>query len=193
MPGAAQATAPFLDSTREGAVIARSRVDPPWIGPSWIRPKSVAIATVEALSAPTLPNGGGRLLATPQDPGGVAGVKSPTAGGNPLARCAYLGEGASRCAHSLACRALDTRADPFPGRVEEGRGCWGHCGHHSVSLPRSSNRTCGFPASGFPTGFIARHTAVAPGESGAAVAHRIPQTRPYLRTVWCRATAPYDA
>jgi len=24
-----------------------------------------------------------------------------------------------------------------------------------VSPPRSSNRTCGFPASGFPTGFIA--------------------------------------
>jgi hypothetical protein len=31
--------------------------------------------------------------------------------------------------------------------------------HHSVCLPRSSNRTCGFPASGFPTDFIARHTA----------------------------------
>jgi len=29
----------------------------------------------------------------------------------------------------------------------------------SVSRPRSSNRTCGFPASGFPTGFIPRHTA----------------------------------
>src|SRR3954464_14185778 len=26
--------------------------------------------------------------------------------------------------------------------------------HHPVSRPRSSNRTCGFPASGFPTGFI---------------------------------------
>jgi len=29
----------------------------------------------------------------------------------------------------------------------------------SVSLPRSSNRTCGFPASGFPTGFIVRLSA----------------------------------
>ena len=29
---------------------------------------------------------------------------------------------------------------------------------HPVSPPRSSNRTCGFPASGFPTSFIARHT-----------------------------------
>ncbi len=31
--------------------------------------------------------------------------------------------------------------------------------HHSVSPPRSSNRTCGFPASGSPTGFTARPTA----------------------------------
>src|SRR6266487_4892352 len=29
----------------------------------------------------------------------------------------------------------------------------------SVSHPRSSNRTCGFPASGSPTGFTVRHTA----------------------------------
>src|SRR5438309_8712346 len=29
-----------------------------------------------------------------------------------------------------------------------------------VSLPRSSNRTCGFPASGFPTGFTVRRTTV---------------------------------
>ncbi len=29
----------------------------------------------------------------------------------------------------------------------------------SVSPPRSSNRTCGFPASGSPTGFTSRHTA----------------------------------
>src|SRR6476620_3713340 len=28
----------------------------------------------------------------------------------------------------------------------------------SVSHPRSSNRTCGFPASGSPTGFVMRHT-----------------------------------
>jgi hypothetical protein len=30
----------------------------------------------------------------------------------------------------------------------------------SVSHPRSSNRTCGFPASGSPAGFIVRHTKV---------------------------------
>src|SRR5271156_2082512 len=29
----------------------------------------------------------------------------------------------------------------------------------SVSSPRSSNRTCSFPASGFPTGFVTRHTS----------------------------------
>src|ERR1700733_650556 len=28
-------------------------------------------------------------------------------------------------------------------------------GRRPVSQPRSSNRTCGFPASGFPTGFVA--------------------------------------
>src|SRR5215204_3410999 len=44
------------------------------------------------------------------------------------------------------------------GRVEERRGDLGPCGHRSVSAPRSSNRTCGFPASGSPTGFIARPT-----------------------------------
>ncbi len=31
--------------------------------------------------------------------------------------------------------------------------------HRSVSSPRSSNRTCGFPASGSPTGFTSRPTA----------------------------------
>jgi hypothetical protein len=38
-------------------------------------------------------------------------------------------------------------------RVEEGRGCIEAFANGSVSLPRSSNRTCGFPASGFPTVF----------------------------------------
>src|SRR3954452_17974349 len=45
------------------------------------------------------------------------------------------------------------------GRVEDGRGSranW-RC---PVSHPRSSNRTCGSPASGFPTGFMVRPTAV---------------------------------
>src|ERR1700730_11671145 len=33
----------------------------------------------------------------------------------------------------------------------------GAYGQRPVSHPRSSNRTCRFPASGFPTGFTARH------------------------------------
>src|SRR4051812_21175548 len=47
----------------------------------------------------------------------------------------------------------------------------------SVSRPRSSNRTCGFPASGFPTGFSPRHTAGRQDERGGAEArqaHRTP-------------------
>src|SRR3954454_1068914 len=47
----------------------------------------------------------------------------------------------------------------------------------SVSRPRSSNRTCGFPASGFPTGFTARHTA----------ARRV---RSVLPKQWAMADAP---
>ena len=47
------------------------------------------------------------------------------------------------------------------GRVEEGRGpgtYWQPC----ISLPRSANRTCRFPASGFPTVFTIQTHAVAP-------------------------------
>ena len=49
------------------------------------------------------------------------------------------------------------------GRVEDGAVAWAmrQC---PVSHPRSSNRTCGFPASGFPTGFTVRHT----GRTGRA-------------------------
>jgi len=48
-----------------------------------------------------------------------------------------------------------------------------------VSPPRSSNRTCGFPASGFPTGFIARHTAA--GQYGHAGDATPPACRRPLR------------
>jgi hypothetical protein len=43
-------------------------------------------------------------------------------------------------------------------RVEERRGDLG-MRHRSVSAPRSSNRTCGFPASGSPNDFTRRHAA----------------------------------
>ena len=46
---------------------------------------------------------------------------------------------------------------------------------HSVSRPRSSNRTCRFPASGFPTSFIVRPTAVAEAARVEAVEHRAPR------------------
>jgi hypothetical protein len=59
-------------------------------------------------------------------------------------------------------RAADERDEHAPGRVEDRRGglaIW----QHSVSCPRSSNRTCRFPASGFPTSFIVRHTEKSSG------------------------------
>ena len=61
----------------------------------------------------------------------------------------------------------------FVCRVEEARGgfaVW----RHSVSLPRSSNRTCRFPASGFPTGFFLTHTT-AHLFAGLARKLRVPQ------------------
>ena len=76
-------------------------------------------------------------------------------------------------------------------RWSQGEARWlGPYGHHSVSSPRSSNRTCGFPASGFPTGFTSRHTAV--GQDGPDVvgSHRTPRTRPYRGNAWCLATTP---
>src|SRR4051794_24075320 len=53
----------------------------------------------------------------------------------------------------------------------------------SVSSPRSSNRTCRFPASGFPTDFIVRLTAVAAGLPGGlaqpqGARHRKPTHQP---------------
>ena len=85
-------------------------------------------------------------------------------------------------------------ADCRPWRMawwSRGEARWlGPCGHHSVSSPRSSNRTCGFPASGFPTGFTSKHTAV--GQDGPDVvgSHRTPRTRPYRGNAWCLATTP---
>lgn len=41
-------------------------------------------------------------------------------------------------------------------KVEDGRGGLGPIGQHPVSRPRSSNRTCRFPASGSPIDFTAK-------------------------------------
>ncbi len=52
--------------------------------------------------------------------------------------------------------------------------------HRPVSPPRSSNRTCGFPASGSATGFTARHTADVSAAQGdhCHEASRRPVTQP---------------
>ena len=87
-------------------------------------------------------------------------------------------------------RIID-RSSIDEGGWSRGEARWlGPCGHHSVSSPRSSNRTCGFPASGFPTGFTSKHTAV--GQDGPDVvgSHRTPRTRPYRGNAWCLATTP---
>src|SRR5215813_11481142 len=44
----------------------------------------------------------------------------------------------------------------------------------SVSHPRSSNRTCRFPASGSPTGFTVRHTARGTKVAVQGAAHAFP-------------------
>ena len=54
----------------------------------------------------------------------------------------------------------DRALRPQRGRVEDGRGCSGRLRRVGpVSRPRSSNRTCGFPASGSPTGFLPQAVA----------------------------------
>ena len=56
----------------------------------------------------------------------------------------------------------------------------------SVSLPRSSNRTCRFPASGFPTGFIVRHTAAVQHARVEGATHRASRTQHHKGTAVCR-------
>ena len=56
-----------------------------------------------------------------------------------------------------------------------------------VSHPRSSNRTCRSPASGSPTGFTARHTAVQSMAGVRGAAGRVLHRPPHRRTVGSRA------
>jgi hypothetical protein len=56
----------------------------------------------------------------------------------------------------------------------------------SVSLPRSSNRTCRFPASGFPTGFIMRHTASVQHARVEGATHRASRIQHHRGTALCR-------
>jgi hypothetical protein len=54
---------------------------------------------------------------------------------------------------------------------------------------RSSNRTCSFPASGFPTGFIIRHTTATLYARDSAAAHPVPRRHAREGTVSCRDLA----
>ena len=73
-------------------------------------------------------------------------------------------------------------------KVESRRGAvaWAFW-RHPVSPPRSSNRTCGFPASGFPTGFIARHTAGQFMASVLGAGVRVLHKPRHRRTFGCHA------
>ena len=62
--------------------------------------------------------------------------------------------------------------------------------HRPVSPPRSSNRTGRFPASGFPTGFIARLTVAAQCARVEDAARPTPRRRTPGRSVACRVLAP---
>src|SRR3989442_8979989 len=69
------------------------------------------------------------------------------------------------CARAASGQAAaPPRSDMNARRVESRTGAvaWA-IWQHSVSCPRSSNRTCRFPASGFPTSFIVRHTEKSSG------------------------------
>ena len=62
--------------------------------------------------------------------------------------------------HAVAPPSSDMNARRVESRT--GAVAWA-IWQHSVSCPRSSNRTCRFPASGFPTSFIVRHTEKSSG------------------------------
>ena len=78
------------------------------------------------------------------------------------------------------------RLRPLICRVEEGRG---EPRARPVSRPRSSNRTCGFPASGFPTGFIARPTATTVRARVEGTARPVLRRHAHGRTGRCHALA----
>ena len=60
----------------------------------------------------------------------------------------------------------------------------------SVSRPRSSNRTCGFPASGFPTGFIVKPAAAAVGARLEDNVRPVPRRCIHARTAPSHVPAP---
>src|SRR5262245_35262926 len=69
-------------------------------------------------------------------------------------------QGSGTPARPLPVLPLAVKADMFESQKVESRMgavAWA-MRQRSVSHPRSSNRTCRFPASGSPTGFTVRHT-----------------------------------
>jgi hypothetical protein len=63
----------------------------------------------------------------------------------------------------------------------------------TCTAQRSSNRTCPIKASGFPTGFIIRHTAMGQGARVADAVRQAPRTRVLRRTCACHVRAPCAA
>ncbi len=57
---------------------------------------------------------------------------------------------------------------------------------------RSSSLPCNFPASGFPSGLIARHTATVPSGHARGAAPQARQTPPPAGSGGCRAGVPCD-
>jgi RND family efflux transporter MFP subunit len=100
----------------------------------------------------------------------------------------------------IATDLTKMQVDANVSEVESRRGAvaWA-MRQRSVSSPRSSNRTCRFPASGFPTGFIAEHTAAGQGARVVAAARREarrpdgPQSFEYRVLAPCTACAGSDA
>ncbi len=102
---------------------------------------------------------------TPQD--AIPEITPPNPASATLARKTSISPAQPARTPSTASIAAPTVSSETLGRVEDGRG-----GVSSVSRPRSSNRTCRFPASGFPTGFTAQLLVVAQCERVVDAGHR---------------------
>jgi hypothetical protein len=72
----------------------------------------------------------------------------------------------------------------LPARLYRGRHLRRHGFMRFQGATRSSNRTCGFPASGFPTGFVVRHTVVIQRQNSEAPINRI-MRKSSGSAVWC--------
>ena len=130
-----------------------------------------ALRAVAQERGPRITTVGAALVAAPaRAPTRVAPRVAPTNGNpsGPLPPCfSVSAKGCTLCSRQLEWAAGANQkshgsAAPFSPaplvKSRKGAVAWA-VRQRPVSLPRSSNRTCGFPASGFPTGFIVRPTA----------------------------------